>query len=54
MRADCRSACAQHGLSECDAFRLEGWDSKAEVSRGIEGAARFTGGKGRDGDFGDV
>ena len=36
------------------ALRQEWWNSKAEVTRGIEGAARFAGGKGRGGDFGDV
>ena len=54
MRADRRSARAQHGLAERDALRQEWWNSKAEVARGIEGAARFAGGKGRGGDFGDV
>ena len=54
MRADRRSARAQHGLTERDALRQEWWNSKAEVTRGIEGAARFTGGKGRGGDFEDV
>lgn len=54
MRADRRSARMQHGLSERDALRQEWWNSKAEVSRGIEGAARFAGGKGRGGDFKNV
>ena len=54
LRADRRSARAQHGLAERDALRQEWWNSKAEVTRGIEGAARFAGGKGRGGDFGDV
>ena len=54
MRADRRSARAQHGLTERDALRWEWRNSKAEVTRGIEGAARFVGGKGRGGDFGDV
>ena len=54
MRADRRSARAQHGLTERDALRQEWWNSKAEVTRGIEGAARFAGGKGRGGDFEDV
>lgn len=53
MRADRRSVRAQHGLSERDALRQEWWNSKAEVIGGIEGAARFAGGKGRGGDFGD-
>ena len=54
MRADRRSARAQHGLTERDALRLEWRNGKAEVTRGIEGAARFAGGRGRGGDFGDV
>ena len=49
MRADRRSARAQHGLTERDALRQEWWNSKAEVTRGIEGAARFADGKGRSG-----
>ena len=53
MQADRRSARTQHGLTERDALRREWWNSKAEVTRGIEGAARFAGGMGRGGDFGD-
>lgn len=54
MRADRRSVRAQHGLAERDALRLEWRNSKAEVTRGIEGAARFAAGRGRGGDFGDA
>ena len=54
MRADRRSVRTQHGLSERDALRQEWRGSKAEVTGGIEGAARFAGGKGRGGDFSDV
>ena len=54
LRADRRSARAQHGLTERDALRQEWWNSKAEVTWGIEGAARFAGGKGRGGDIGDM
>jgi enoyl-CoA hydratase len=54
LRADRRSARAQHGLCERDALRQEWWNSKAEVTRGVEGAARFASGKGRGGDFSDV
>ena len=54
MRADRRSVRSQHGLSERDALRQEWRNSKVEVSRGVEGAARFAGGKGRGGDFKDV
>ncbi len=51
MRADRRSARAQHGLTERQALHEEWWNSKAEVTKGVEGAARFAGGKGRGGDF---
>jgi enoyl-CoA hydratase len=54
MRADRRSVRAQHGLSMCDALRQEWRGSKGEVTKGVEGAARFAGGKGRGGDFRDV
>ena len=54
MLADRRSVRAQHGLSEQEALRQEWWNSKAEVSKGIEGAARFAGGKGRGGDFSEL
>ena len=54
MLADRQSVRAQHGLSERDALRQEWRNSKTEMSRGVEGAARFAGGKGRGGDFRDV
>ncbi len=54
MLADRRSVRVQHGLSEREALRQEWWNSKAEVSKGVEGAARFSGGKGRGGDFTNV
>ncbi len=54
VRADRRSARAQHGLGLRDALRQEWWNSKSEVTRGIEGAARFANGKGRSGDFDDL
>jgi len=54
VQADRRSARMQHGLSERDALRQEWWNSKSEVTKGVEGAARFAAGKGRGGDFGDV
>jgi enoyl-CoA hydratase len=38
----------------CDALRQEWRGSKGEVTKGVEGAARFAGGKGRGGDFRDV
>jgi enoyl-CoA hydratase len=54
MRADRRSVRAQRGLSIRDALRQEWGGSKAEVTKGIEGASRFASGKGRGGDFNDV
>ena len=54
MRADRRSVRAQRGLSIRDALRQEWRGSKAEVTKGIEGASRFASGKGRGGDFNDV
>ena len=54
MRADRRSVRAQHGLGMRDALRQEWRNSKPEVTEGIEGAARFAGGKGRGGSFEDV
>ena len=51
MRADRWSARGQHGLRERDALRQEWQGSKAQVNQGVEGAARFAGGKGRGGDF---
>jgi len=48
------SARAQHGLGERDALRQEWRGSKAEVSLGIAGAARFAAGRGRGGDFDDI
>ena len=54
MRADRRSARAQHGLNLRDALRQEWYGSKTEVTKGVEGAARFASGKGRGGDFNDI
>lgn len=55
MRADRRSLRAQHGLSEADALREEWRISRDQVAaEGKAGAARFAGGKGRHGDFGDI
>lgn len=51
MRADRRSARTQHGRTERQALYEEWWNSKAEVTKGVEGAARFAAGKGRGGDF---
>lgn len=52
MRADRRSARAQHGLPLRDALGREWENSKPELARGgIEGAGRFAGGQGRHGRF---
>ena len=49
MRADRISVKAQHGLIERDGLYQEWWNSKLEVSRGIEGAGDFVAGAGRGG-----
>ena len=54
VKADRRSTRNQHGLSLHEALRQEWLASKDEVTKGIEGAGRFAGGKGRGGDFEDV
>ena len=54
MRADRQSVRAQHGLNLRDALRQEWYGSKTEVTKGVEGAARFASGKGRGGDFDDI
>ena len=54
VKADRRSTRNQHGLSLQEALRQEWLGSKEEVTKGIEGAGRFAGGKGRGGDFKDV
>lgn len=54
MRADRRSARMQHGLDRRAALHQEWWNSKAEVTKGIEGATEFVSGKGRGGKFDDV
>ena len=54
MRADRRSVRAQHGLNLRDALRQEWRGSKTEVTKGVEGAARFASGKGRGGDFTNI
>ena len=54
LRADRNSVQNQHGLSLNQALKQEWAGSKNEVSKGIEGATRFTKGKGRSGDFSDL
>ena len=54
MNADRRSVRAQYGLSMRDALQQEWRGSKPEVTKGVKGAGRFAGGKGRGGDFTDV
>jgi enoyl-CoA hydratase len=54
MRADRRSVRSQAGLGEREALEHEWTNSKAEVGKGIDGAARFAAGKGRGGNFKDL
>ncbi len=54
LRADMRAAKAQHGLTAREALAEEWRGSKAALSEGIKGAARFSSGKGRSGDFSDI
>ncbi|WP_322865357.1 crotonase/enoyl-CoA hydratase family protein [Aquicoccus sp. G2-2] len=55
LRADRASARAQAGLSQRAALQAEWAQSKAMFAEeGAAGAARFAGGKGRHGDFGDI
>ncbi|MBU2981518.1 crotonase/enoyl-CoA hydratase family protein [Lentibacter algarum] len=54
MRADMRAAKAQHGRSARAALADEWSGSKAALSEGIQGAARFSSGKGRGGDFSEI
>ncbi len=55
VRVDRRSVYRQHGLSVGEALREE-WDTSVHVveSEGALGASRFSGGKGRHGDFGEI
>ena len=55
VRADRRSVYLQHGLSVRDALKKE-WDNSIGVleTEGVHGAARFTEGAGRHGDFAGV
>ncbi|MFK7801148.1 MAG: crotonase/enoyl-CoA hydratase family protein [Anaerolineae bacterium] len=55
MRADRRSAINQHGLSVRMALKQEWVNSREEVQNGgLDGAARFSSGLGRHGDFGKI
>jgi enoyl-CoA hydratase len=55
MRADRRSVFLQEGLSEMDGLKSEWACSSGMVEReGAAGAARFSSGKGRHGDFGAI
>ena len=54
MLADRKSTLTQHGLSLRDAMRNEWRGSKFEVTKGVKGAGRFVGGKGRGGDFSEI
>jgi enoyl-CoA hydratase len=55
VRADRRSVYLAYGHSASEALRIE-WSNSAGIvaSEGISGAARFTSGKGRHGDFVDI
>lgn len=55
MRADRQSVYLAHGLQVADALRSE-WENSAGMvaAEGLAGAMRFSGGKGRHGDFGDI
>jgi len=54
MQADRKSTRNQHALTMRSALKQEWEISKAEVTRGIQGANRFTNGRGRGGNFSDV
>lgn len=55
MRADRRSAIRQHGLSVREALAQEWHNSIGQLTaEGLDGAGRFSAGKGRGGDFGDI
>ncbi len=55
VRADRRSAFAQHGLPVRGALLQEWRNGRPELAAGgLDGAARFAGGKGRHGNFGDI
>ena len=52
VRADRRSAIKSHGLSVRDALIQEWYNGReALIEDGVAGAARFSGGLGRHGDF---
>ena len=55
LRADRRSVYLQYGLALDDALRAE-WENSAPMlaAEGLAGAARFSAGKGRHGDFDDI
>jgi len=54
VRADRRSVYATLGLSEQDALKVEWGNGVNALVEGIAGAARFSSGRGRHGDFGKV
>ncbi|MSR13914.1 MAG: crotonase/enoyl-CoA hydratase family protein [Gammaproteobacteria bacterium] len=55
VRADRRAVYLQHGLPLHEALRAEWRNSAGMVaSEGLAGASRFSSGKGRHGDFGDI
>lgn len=54
MRTDRRAAKASFGLNEAEALKDEWQSGKPALVEGIKGAARFSSGKGRGGDFSDI
>lgn len=54
MKADRRAARSAHGLSADEALQDEWRGSKQALTEGIAGAARFSSGKGRGGDFSEI
>ena len=54
VQADRKSTRNQHALTMRSALKQEWEISKAEVTRGIQGANHFANGKGRGGNFSDV
>lgn len=54
LRADRRAARGSHGLAPETALENEWQGSKQALTEGIKGAARFSSGKGRSGNFSDL
>jgi enoyl-CoA hydratase len=54
LRGDRRSALEQEGLAPAEAMARELEIGRESLAQAVEGAARFSAGHGRHGDFGDV